>query len=128
MVFGSPGCGEVVAIHRGERRSLQSVVVRLEGDDEKILFTVRDEGCGMDQEVRRLAFTNFFTTKGAGGTGLGLLLTRKITQEHGGRIEFESEPGRGTTFRLTFPRSRLPEPGMHESEESGQQQPMGEKT
>jgi len=86
------------------------VVVHLSGDDERIVFEVRDEGCGMDQEVRRLAFTNFFTTKGAGGTGLGLLLTRKIVTEHGGRIALETTPGEGSRFRLIFPRDRLPNP------------------
>ncbi|MHC4860103.1 MAG: ATP-binding protein, partial [Planctomycetota bacterium] len=61
-------------------------------------------------DVRRLVFTNFFTTKGSGGTGLGLLLTRKIVQEHGGRIELESEPSRGSVFRVRLPRDRLPCP------------------
>lgn len=84
------------------------VDVRLVEEDDEIVFEVEDAGVGMDQEVRRHAFTNFFTTKGAGGTGLGLLLTRKIVQEHGGRISFESTPGRGSVFRMTFPRSRLP--------------------
>ncbi|MEN8149933.1 MAG: PAS domain-containing protein [Planctomycetota bacterium] len=92
------------------------VAIRLEGDDEKIVFTVRDEGCGMDQEVRRLAFTNFFTTKGSGGTGLGLLLTRKIVQEHGGRITLETTPGEGSVFRLIFPRNRLPVPEAETTE------------
>jgi PAS domain S-box-containing protein len=85
------------------------VGVRDEGDD--LVFHVTDEGCGMDQEIRRLAFTNFFTTKGSGGTGLGLLQTRKLTQEHGGRVDFTSEAGKGSVFRLVFPRHRLPEPG-----------------
>jgi signal transduction histidine kinase len=65
----------------------------------------------MDYEIKKKAFTTFFTTKGSGGTGLGLLLTRKIVQEHGGKISFESSPGQGTTFRLEFPRDRLPAPG-----------------
>jgi signal transduction histidine kinase len=63
----------------------------------------------MDYEVKQKAFTSFFTTKAKGGTGLGLLLTRKLVQQHGGSIEFVSEPGEGTTFRLRFPRSRLPQ-------------------
>jgi signal transduction histidine kinase len=56
-------------------------------------------------------FTNFFSTKESGkGTGLGLLTTRKIVQEHGGKVSFESSEGKGSTFRLEFPRSRLPQP------------------
>jgi PAS domain S-box-containing protein len=73
-----------------------------------VVFEISDEGCGMDYDVKQKAFTNFFTTKGAGGTGLGLLLTHKIVQEHGGRIALESTPGEGSTFRLIFPRARLP--------------------
>ena len=64
----------------------------------------------MDYDVKQKAFTNFFTTKGLGGTGLGLLQTRKITQEHGGKITLSSSPGEGARFRLTFPRNRLPSP------------------
>jgi PAS domain S-box-containing protein len=89
------------------------IFVRLSEDDGRIVFEVEDEGCGMDQEVRRLAFTNFFTTKGAGGTGLGLLLTRKIVQEHGGRIVLETTAGKGSVFRLIFPRDRLPKPAKN---------------
>jgi PAS domain S-box-containing protein len=74
-----------------------------------IVFEVRDNGIGMDYEVKQKVFTNFFTTKGEGGTGIGLLQTRKIVQEHGGRIEVESESGQGTVFRLRFPRRRLPQ-------------------
>jgi signal transduction histidine kinase len=70
----------------------------------------------MDYEVKQKAFTSFFTTKAKGGTGLGLLLTRKLVQQHGGFIELVSEPGQGTTFQLSFPRSRLPEPQPSEEE------------
>ncbi len=75
-----------------------------------VVFEVRDNGVGMDYEVQQKVFTNFFTTKGEGGTGLGLLLTRKIVQEHGGTVTVESEPGSGTVVRLVFPRRRLPRP------------------
>jgi signal transduction histidine kinase len=91
-------------------REESHVVVRCRDEGDELVFEVADDGCGMDREVQKLAFTNFFTTKGSGGTGIGLLLTRKITQEHGGRIAFESTAGEGTTFRLSFPRDRLPEP------------------
>ncbi len=93
------------------------VFVRARDENGALVFEVEDEGCGMDQEVRKLAFTNFFSTKGSGGTGLGLLLTRKISQEHGGRVEFDSTPGRGSVFRLIFPRDRLPRPDQDAGEE-----------
>jgi signal transduction histidine kinase len=73
-----------------------------------LTYEVADNGCGMDYEVKNKIFTTFFTTKGTGGTGLGLLTTRKIVQEHGGRILVESLPGQGTTFRILLPRERLP--------------------
>jgi len=74
-----------------------------------ICYEIRDNGCGMDYEVKQKIFTGFFTTKSSGqGTGLGLLMTRKIVQEHGGKIFFQSSPGKGSVFRLEFPRYRLP--------------------
>jgi PAS domain S-box-containing protein len=85
-----------------------TIVLRVVERGRAVVFEVADSGCGMDYDVKQKVFTSFFSTKGAGGTGLGLLLTRKIAQQHGGTITFESTPGKGTTFRLTFPRDRLP--------------------
>ena len=76
-----------------------------------LIFEVSDDGTGMDYEIKKKIFTNFFSTKGSDkGTGLGLLATRKIVQEHGGKVSFESTEGVGSVFRLEFPRDRLPEP------------------
>jgi PAS domain S-box-containing protein len=72
-----------------------------------LTFEVRDNGSGMDYDVKQKVFTTFFTTKGGKGTGLGLLTTRKIVQEHGGKISVTSRKGKGTTFKMTFPRKRL---------------------
>ena len=83
----------------------------------RIVIEVADNGIGLDYEVKQKVFTNFFTTKGEGGTGLGLLVTRKIVQEHGGSIVVESEKGKGTVFRMVFPRRRLP--AVLESKEGG---------
>jgi signal transduction histidine kinase len=74
-----------------------------------LFFEVADDGAGMDYEIKKKIFTTFFSTKGSGkGTGLGLLTTRKIVQEHGGKVSFESGEGAGSVFRLEFPRDRLP--------------------
>ena len=98
------------ACQMSEEEGGSRVIVRTFDRAGDLTFEVEDDGCGMDYEVKRKVFTTFFTTKGLGGTGLGLLTTRKIVQEHGGRIELESEPGKGTTFRIVLPRSRLPAP------------------
>jgi PAS domain S-box-containing protein len=87
------------------------VTVHLTEADDAVVFEIEDTGCGMDAEVTRRAFSSFFTTKGKGGTGLGLLLTRKIVQQHGGSIDFSSVEGEGTTFRVVFQRDRLPRSG-----------------
>ena len=86
------------------------VTLRTVAEGETLGFEVVDTGCGMDYEVKKKIFTTFFTTKGEGGTGLGLLLTRKIVQEHGGTILVDSHPGRGTRFAIRLPRARLPQP------------------
>jgi len=87
-----------------------TVTIRVVEHDDVITYEVSDTGCGMDYEVKRKVFTTFFSTKGLGGTGLGLLVTRKIVQEHGGAIDVESTPGEGSTFRVDLPRRRLPAP------------------
>ncbi len=82
-----------------------------------IIYEVKDDGCGMDYEVKKKVFTSFFSTKGTSkGTGLGLLVTRRITQQHGGKVTFESTEGEGSVFRLKFPRTRLPEPTKPQSD------------
>lgn len=98
-------------------RTDKLVRMRVFEKDGIITYEVADNGCGMDYAVKQKVFTNFFTTKGQGGTGLGLLMTKKMVQEHGGYMEMESEFGQGTTFRIRLPRSRLPAL-MEEGEES----------
>jgi signal transduction histidine kinase len=76
-----------------------------------LVYEVADDGAGIDYEIRKKIFSSFFSTKATGkGTGLGLLTTRKIVQEHGGKVSFDSTEGAGSVFRLEFPRDRLPSP------------------
>lgn len=63
---------------------------------------VADTGPGMDEATAKRIFTPYFTTKSS-GTGLGLPTARRIVEEHGGRLEVHSEPGRGTEFTLVLP-------------------------
>jgi signal transduction histidine kinase len=94
------------ACQMGEQKGSE-VVIRVREKGEKLVFEVADNGCGIDYEIKQKVFTTFFTTKGGEGTGLGLLTTRKIVQEHGGKIVLESEKGQGAHFRMEFPRKRL---------------------
>lgn len=74
------------------------------GGDPFVLFRVRDEGPGMNEETAARVFEDFFTTKET-GAGLGLTIVRRLITDHGGRIEFDSKPGDGTEFRVLFPMS-----------------------
>jgi len=66
--------------------------------------TITDTGPGIPDEVREKLFEPFFTTKPVGkGTGLGLSIAYGIIEQHEGRIEAESAPGQGATFRITIP-------------------------
>ena len=75
----------------------------------RVRVLVRDTGVGMDQEAQRKIFTTFFSTKGAKGTGLGLLAVQKVVHEHRGQIMVASEIGQGTTFTIFLP-DRPPPP------------------
>jgi signal transduction histidine kinase len=73
------------------------------GREADLLIEVRDNGEGMTEEIKKNIFTPFFSTKKKLGTGMGLTLTSRIIRQHGGAIEVESEPGQGTTFRVSLP-------------------------
>lgn len=68
-----------------------------------VVVEVSDTGTGMSEETRKRCLEPFFSTKGKRGTGLGLAMVYGVMQRHEGSIEIESEPGKGTTFRLVFP-------------------------
>jgi signal transduction histidine kinase len=81
------------------------VEVEVRDEGESVLLRVTDDGIGMSPEVQAQAFDLFFTTKEVGeGTGLGLAVVHNIVSNHGGRIEVESAPGQGATFRVVLPR------------------------
>jgi signal transduction histidine kinase len=71
-------------------------------DQESVVVTVEDDGPGIAPDHLGRLFEPFFTTK-LGGTGLGLPISKSIVEQHGGRLEVSSEPGKGTTFLLLLP-------------------------
>lgn len=80
-----------------------TVTLRTYRMQDKVGFEVIDTGTGMTEEVRTRCLEPFFSTKGERGTGLGLSMTFGVIKRHDAELEIESEPGRGTTFRISFP-------------------------
>jgi PAS domain S-box-containing protein len=111
---------EGLPLARGSARQLEQVVINLiqnallalpdakhgvsvgtavDPESGHVLIRVSDEGCGIPPEIAARIMEPFFTTRlEHGGTGLGLAISSTIVKEHGGNIEFSSEPGKGTTF------------------------------
>jgi signal transduction histidine kinase len=79
-----------------------------------VVLDIADTGKGMPPEVQKRLFDPFFTTKEK-GTGLGLPISARIVEKHGGVIEYETQPGRGTTFSIVLP--------LAQSDESESQDP-----
>ena len=84
---------------QGEAPKVEVSVKRGKGD---LRFIVADNGVGMSEDTRNKLFSRFFSTKGGRGTGLGLCVTQKIIEEHGGNISVQSSPGRGSIFTISL--------------------------
>ncbi|KTF69135.1 histidine kinase famiy protein [Sphingomonas sp. HT-1] len=100
------------AMPRGGTVTISTRLWKLNGDapmhqlpeGDYVVLTIRDEGSGMADDVRRRATEPFFTTKGAErGTGLGLAMVHGFVQQSLGRLEIDSAPGEGTEVRMLFP-------------------------
>lgn len=91
------------AVAAGERTDAP-ITVSVEADGDRIDVIVKDEGCGMTQEVLQNVMTPFYTTRQGDnqGAGLGLPQAAEVARAHGGNIEISSTPGKGTTVTLTL--------------------------
>ena len=123
---------------RGSARQLEQVVINLiqnalvalpdqehgvrvatgiDPDSDQVLIRVTDEGSGIAPEIAARIMEPFFTTRlEQGGTGLGLAICSTIVKEHGGKIEFSSEPHKGTTFTVCLNRAASSEYDTNHSE------------
>jgi len=80
-----------------------SLRTQYDPQQELIHISVIDNGSGMSEQTQQKLFEPFHSTKGLRGTGLGLVVTRKVIEEHGGGVEVQSREGEGTTFTLRLP-------------------------
>ncbi|MFC1513744.1 PAS domain-containing sensor histidine kinase [candidate division KSB1 bacterium] len=80
-----------------------SLKAYLNNGDQNAILEVKDNGCGMTEDVKTRIFAPFYSTKSKSGTGLGLAITLRMIDAHNGSIDVESEPGIGTEFRIAIP-------------------------
>ena len=82
----------------------QNIDLTVNSENNNLLISVRDYGCGLSKEAKSKLFKEMFTTKGKNGTGLGLYMSYSTIRAHfNGNITFESEEGKGTTFIISLP-------------------------
>ncbi len=94
------------AMPEGGTLRIRADLVEQPGERARVCITIEDSGCGIDAETRARIFEPFFTTKTEGaGFGLGLSTARDVVNMHGGQIEVDSAPERGTSFFLYLPAS-----------------------
>jgi signal transduction histidine kinase len=92
------------ACRRDKGKDSHAVFMKADFYDRRhFMIEVEDDGIGMDDATSEKIFTQFFSTKGTDGTGLGLMVVHEIVKQHDGRIEVLSRPGKGSTFRIILP-------------------------
>ena len=94
----------VDACVRDKKDEPHKIIFSVRKDKKDIIFEVWDNGVGMDRETRDRIFTPFFSSKGEKGTGLGLFISKKIIEQHGGNITVKSTEGKGALFRIRIPK------------------------
>jgi PAS domain S-box-containing protein len=101
-VFSNILLNAIQAMPQGGKLNISTQRTSLADKNGALQVAVQDTGFGMDEETVRRLFDPFFTTKEK-GTGLGMANAKKIVEEHRGRIDVRSGPGKGTLVRVTFP-------------------------
>jgi two-component system NtrC family sensor kinase len=94
------------AMPEGGKLIIGARIEPVDGSPLMVLITVADTGFGIEATDLSKIFHPFFSAKKGRGMGLGLSITERIVKNHGGRIEVESQPGTGTTFRIHLPLNR----------------------
>lgn len=79
------------------------VSLTVEIRNKEVIYRVEDNGCGMSENITRAVFNEFITTKGVNGTGFGLMTTKKIVEEHDGKIGFTTQLDKGACFTIAIP-------------------------
>jgi len=85
-------------------RQNHTLLFNARADKETVTLLIQDTGAGMNKTTLKNIFTIFFSSKGNEGTGLGLYIANKVVEQHLGKIEVRSKPGRGTRFIIAIPR------------------------
>ncbi len=96
------------ACRGNDKEKLSKVTFTVRRDEPYMIFEIEDNGIGMDQETREKIFSLFFSSKGIKGTGLGLFISNKIVDKHGGKIAVDSEQGKGSRFLIHLPLKARP--------------------
>ena len=92
------------ACSRDKSKQKHKITLKVRQDKGHIIFDIADNGIGMDGETSEKIFTPFFSLKGEKGTGLGLFISNKIIEQHGGEIIVKSKLGQGTLFKIKIPK------------------------
>lgn len=95
----------VDACKKDSDKDYHKIVFSIRQNKRCILFEVFDNGIGMDEKTAAQVFTPFYSSKGRKGTGLGLFISNKIIEQHGGTILIKSTPGQGSLFTIRLPKN-----------------------
>jgi len=93
------------AFHAMETSQEKTLAIKTEIAGKEFVLSIEDSGIGVSQENLSRIFEPFFSTK-QNGLGLGLPMTMRVMEEHGGRVEFDSTEGKGSKVKLILPLSR----------------------